>query len=287
MLRTQAWLWRGRGLAPLTFWQSDLWDPVLLIGTPDTEAKLAVDVHLMRREHRAGAFNISNSSDEPMPVSFRLSGLPGGDNPEYVTVHEVIWTDTRRGVPVAAALPEATAENDLYTVTVPAGMTRQVWLTFHPVNVEPGTYEGEVVVESVSGGKRFPVRMHLYPLDFPEKQTLHFGGWDYTGRISPSRLITEQNRLEFIEHLRERRVDSPWGLKLVLPRGTHDAKGAMTAPPSTDYFDAWIELWPDAAQYMVFAKVGDNFESLPMGTLEFNTGSGISPFGLQDKSRIY
>ena len=225
----------------------------------------------MRKEHRAAAFNVSNSSDEPMQVAFRLSGLPGGDNPEYVTVHEVIWTDTRSGVPVAAALPEITVDNGLYAVSVPSGMTRQVWLTFNPVDVKPGVYEGEVVVESTPGGKRFPLRMHLYPLDFPEQQTLHMGGWDYTDRIGHFPYITAQNRSAIVEHLREHRVDSPWALKLALPRGTHDATGAMTAPPSTDYLDAWIELWPDAAQYMVFAKVGDNFESLPMGTPEFET----------------
>ena len=202
---------------------------------------------------------------------FRLSGLPGGDNPGYVTVHEVAWTDTRSGVPVAAALPEVAAEDNLYTVSVPSGMTRQVWLTFHPVDVEPGTYEGEVVVESVPGGKRFPLRMHLYPLDFPEKQSLHLGGWDYTDRVGHFPFLTEQNRSAIIEHLREHFVDSPWGLKLVLPRGTHDAQGAMTAPPDTGYFDAWIELWPDAAQYLVFAKVGNHFESWPMGTPEFTT----------------
>ena len=56
-----------------------------------------------RKEHRAAAFNVSNSNDEPMQLAFRLSGLPGGDNPNYVTVHEVAWTDTRSGVPVAAA----------------------------------------------------------------------------------------------------------------------------------------------------------------------------------------
>ncbi len=155
--------------------------------------ELSIQVHLMRKEYRAAAFNVSNSSDEPMQVTFRLSGLPGGDNPEYVTVHEVAWTDTRSGTPVAAALPEVAAETGLSTVSVPSGMTRQVWLTFHPVDVEPGTYEGEVVVESVSGGKRFPLRMHLYPLDFPEQQTLHFGGWDYTDRIKHFGFITEQN----------------------------------------------------------------------------------------------
>ncbi len=265
VLRTQAWLWRARGLEPLTFWRSNLWDPLPLIGTPDTAADLAVEVHLMRKEYRAGAFNVSNSSDEPMQVMFRLSGLPGGDNPEYVTVHEVAWTDTRPGVPVAAALPEVAAESDLYAVTVPSGMTRQVWLTFHPVEVEPGNYEGEVVVESVSGGKRFPLRMHLYPLDFPLKQSLHLGGWDYTDEFNKYQSVTEQNRSLIIEHLREHLVDSPWGSpRLVNPyypdvRGTYDAQGAMTSPPETAKFDKWLELWPGAARYFVFAKVGDRF----------------------------
>ena len=271
VLRTQAWLWRAAGLEPLAFWRSNLWDPLPFIALPDTTEELAVEVHLMRKEYRAAAFNVSNSNDASMPVRFRLSGLPGGDNPAYVTVHEVAWTDTRSGVPVAAALPEVTAQDNLYAVTVPSGMTRQVWLTFHPVDLAPGSYEGEVIVESVPGGQRFPLRMHLYPLDFPEKQSLHLGGWDYTDRVGHHRLVTEQNRLALIAHLRERLVDSPWGLPQVLSRGRHDAQGAMTAPPETDYFDAWIELWPDAAQYLVFAKVGTQFESWPMDTAEFNT----------------
>jgi len=269
VLRTQAWLWRAADLEPLTFWRSNLWDPLSLVGAPETSAELAVEVHLMRKEHRAAAFNVSNSTDNSQQVSFRLSGLPGGDNPEYVTVHEVLWTDTRQGTPVAAALPEVVADDGLYTVTVPSGMTRQVWLTFHPVDVTPGDYEGEVIAEGESGDKRFPLRMHLYPLDFPARQSLHMGGWDYTDRILHFPYITEQNRMLIVEHLRERRVDSPWALKLAIPRGTHDEQGAMIEPPATDYFDKWMELWPDAAQYMVFAKVGDKYQDWEMGTPEF------------------
>ena len=213
VLRTQAWLWRAKGLEPLTFWRSDLWDPLPLIGMPDMAGELAVEAYLMRKEYRAAAFNVSNSSDAPVPVRFRLRGLPGGDNPGYVMVHEVAWTDTAQGVPVAAALPEVFAENNLYTVTVPAGMTRQVWLTFHPVDVEPGTYEGEVIVQSVPGGKRFPLRMQLYPLDFPEKPSLHLGGWDYAHEMSGALLfVKEQNQSLIVEHLREHFVDSTWGL---------------------------------------------------------------------------
>ena len=271
VFRTQAWLWRARGLEPLTFWRSNLWDPLPLIGIPDISRELAVDVHLMSREYRAAAFNVSNSGDEPVEVSFRLTGLPGGDNPDYVTVHEVAWTDTRAGVPVAAALPEVAVESGRYTVSVPSGMTRQVWLTFNPIDIEPGVYQGEVVVEPVQLSKRFPLRMRLYPLVFPEQQTLHLGGWDYTDVVGHFRFITEQNRLALIEHLREHRVDSPWGLPRALPRGTHDDTGAMTAPPSTDHFDGWIDLWPNAAQYLVFAKVGDDYQSWPVGTPEFAT----------------
>lgn len=278
VMRTQAWLWRAAGLGPLTFWHSNQWDPLPLVGMPDMTAELtaeaapALEVHMMRKEHRVAHFNVSNSTDEPKEVSFRLSGLPGGDNPAYVTVHEVLWTDTRYSLPVAAALPEVALENDLYTVTVPSGMTRQVWMTFHPVGVAAGVHEGEVVVASARG-VRFPLRLHLYPLDFPEQQTLHIGGWDYTDRIRHFPFITEQNRNLIVEHLRQRRVDSPWGLSLILPRGTHDEAGAMIAPPATDYFDAWIELWPDAAQYMVYAEAEPTFKSSPMGTHSWPMGT--------------
>ena len=270
VMRTQAWLWRAAGLEPLTFWHANLWDPLPLVGAPDVSAEMSVEVHLMRREHRVAHFNVSNSTDEPQEVSFRLSGLPGGDNPAYATVHEVSWTDTRHGLPVAAALPEVAPESGLYTVTVPSGMTRQVWMTFHLVDVPPGVYEGEIIVASTADA-RFPLRLHLYPFDFPEQQTLHMGGWDYTDRIGHFRYITEQNRPAIVEHLRQRRVDSPWGLSGTLARGTHDERGSMIEPPATDPFDAWIELWPDAAQYMVFAEAEPHFQSLPMGTPEFAT----------------
>ena len=279
VMRTQAWLWRAKGFGPLTFWQSDLWDPVPYIATPNTVAAPALEVHLMRKEYRAAAFNISNSSDEPTQVSFRLSGLPGGDNPDYVTVHEAVWTDTLNGTPVVAALPEIAARNNVYTVSVPAGMTRQVWLTCHPVDVESGTHEGEVVV---TGGKRFALRMHLYPFDFPEKQSLHLSGWDYTHEFSNA--TSAQNQSQLVEHLRARLVDSPWGSpRLLNPsyeavRGAYNAKGEMTEEPDTAKFDAWLELWPDAAQYMLYPRVGGHFGhaknsgiAFPIDTPEFTT----------------
>jgi hypothetical protein len=44
----------------------------------------------------------------------------------------------------------------------------------------------------------------------------------------------------------------------------------MTAPPDTAAFDAWLKLWPDARQYLVFAAVGEHLNSLMAGTPEFD-----------------
>jgi hypothetical protein len=59
-----------------------------------------------------------------------------------------------------------------------------------------------------------------------------------------------------------------------MPFGTHEASGAMTAPPDTANFDAWRQLWPDARQYCVFAAVGDKLGALAMGTPGFDRAVG-------------
>ena len=66
-----------------------------------------------------------------------------------MTLHEVQWTDTAQGVPVAAALPRAHYANGTWTVTAPPGSAGQVWLTFHVVDQEAAQHTGAIVVESL------------------------------------------------------------------------------------------------------------------------------------------
>ncbi|MGI6460705.1 MAG: hypothetical protein ACOX5J_11530, partial [Candidatus Hydrogenedentales bacterium] len=55
------------------------------------------------------------------------------------------------------------------------GMTRQVWLTFHPQSIDAGTHSGEIVLSSAQHGEqRFPVEMRVYPFEFPARPTLAF-----------------------------------------------------------------------------------------------------------------
>ena len=269
LFQAQASLWQAQGLAPLVVWQSGVWDALSHLADPPQEGSPAVRVRMMANEYRAGAFNLTNATLQPLTVEVRISGMPGGLNPDYIRVHEVLWTDTKQGRPVAKALPEVSRDGDAYRVSIPAGMTRQVWLTFHPRDIAPGVHEGIIEVKAPGKPYDVPLRLHVYPLRFPDQPTLHFGGWDYTNADAMYG-VTPQNREALIAHLREHFADSPWGTSAAMPLGEYDAQGNMIKPPDTANFDLWLTRWPRARQYCVFANVPRDMGPAQLGTPGFD-----------------
>lgn len=253
ILGQQARIWRASGLPAYTVWQStSAWDFIPYIGMPPQDADASVEMRMMSGEYRAGAFQISNAGEEDAVFQLRIEGLPGGLNPPCVTVHEVAWTDTYNLRPVAAALPEATREGDAYRITVPCGLTRQVWLTFHPTDEPARRHEGILTLTSGDNTYAVPLTLHVYPVQFPDKTTLHCGGWDYVDS-GGAYGITPENRGPFLEHLRAHFVDTPWAKSGVIPAAKFDT-GAYV-PGDTAAFDEWIALWPNAPRYYIFAAV--------------------------------
>lgn len=278
VFQAQARLWRARGLTPLTVWQSGLWDLLPHFASPPTRGTNGhflrrraprVDVAMMQNEYRAGAFNLSWTGEQPIRVRAEIVGLPGGLNPPYITIHEVAWTDTKKGEPVAAALPLAERQGDAWGINVVPGLTRQVWLTLHPTNVPAGRHQGHVRLSADGTTVKLPLDLHVYPIRFPDQPTLHVGGWDYTDQDAQYD-ITPQNRDAVIRHLREHFVDSPWATAAALPHGRYDAEGNLTSAPDTAHFDRWLQRWPGARQYCVFAAVGNRCDGSAMGTPVFN-----------------
>jgi len=270
IFQVQAHLWRNSGYPELNVWQADVWGHLSLWDDPDRGSKPAVRVHMMQNEYRAGAFNFTNAGQEPVEVSLRITGMPGGVNPPYITVHEVAWTDTRNGHPVAAALPVTRREGEAYVVTAHAGLTRQVWLTFHPTELPPGIHQGRIEGTAADHTFEVPLVLNLFPIRFPDVPRLHFGGWDYTS--GPGRYgVTNANREDFLAHLREHFVDSPWATRNVVPFGKCDDQGVMTTPPDTRNFDRWLDRWPEARRFNTFPAVSGKFNQHKMGTPAFDT----------------
>jgi hypothetical protein len=270
LFRVQAALWRLQGHEPLTVWNADLWGNLELWELPPSKDTATVRLHMMRNEYRAGAFNISNASSDVMTLRLRIEVIPGGRNPGYITVHQVEWTDTRTGRVVAAALPEAAREGDSYVIDVLPGLTRQVWFTFHPVDVPAGVLEGRIEVRTGDVQVDVPLTLTVYPFHFPDQPALHSGGWDYTSKAGTYG-VTEENLEAFLAHCREHFVDSPWASNRVLSPGKHDAQGNMIAEPDTTAFDTWVKRWESARQFCVYAAVGNTFVGYATGTPEFET----------------
>ncbi|MFH2069345.1 MAG: hypothetical protein ABII89_07810 [Candidatus Omnitrophota bacterium] len=258
------------GLPPLVAWTANPWDNLRLMQLPSARIKPALAIAAMQNEKRPGALNLTNATGEPMTISFRLEGLPDSPLPEYLRIFSVEWTDTKELKPVATAILPAPVTAAGYNVSIPAGMTRQVWLEFKPETLNPGQYTG--MLRAVSDGKTtlsIPVSLKVFRETFPEKPSLRSGGWDYTNEDAVWD-VTPQNVFPIIKHLQENYVNCPWATGNAMPFGPFNTSGAMTGTPSTENFDRWLSRWPGADQYMVYLAVTDKTITIPTGTAAFD-----------------
>ncbi len=239
------------GHPPVVAWSANPWDFLEPIELPEDYAPAEISVAAMKGEERAGALNLTNCTQEPITARLSFEGLPGGSNPDYIKIHEVPWTDTNENVLVAAALPEASLTERGWKISLPAGMTRQVWFSFKPEGISAGSHSGHLLVEEIPGPSlRVPVRLRVFNIEFPERPRLSVGGWDYTNTYMYG--VTRQNRDELIEYLQSRFVDAPWATPGVMGYGKFDSEGDYMETPSTASFDQWVDNWPDARRYHVF-----------------------------------
>ncbi len=277
LFRLLASVWRAQKKPLLRVWNTHRWemlDPYAEPeGTAAGRAPAPVAIHLMNHEWRAGTINLTNAGPEPLRVRVRVAGLPGGDNPPYLKVHEVLTVGTRHFVPVSAALPEAAREGKDYVITVPSGMTRQVWLSFKPENLPARTHAGRIMLMPATGPRQVvPLQLVVYPLRFPDETTLCLGGWEESDGTSYG--ITKENKAAVLEHLKEHYVNTPWANGPSMFSVQVDDRGEVRLPADTTRFDNWVKLWPRARMYMVFLNCKDSFCGSAIGTPGFSTKVG-------------
>ncbi len=253
----QAAVWRAEGKAALRVWQTQRWDPLAPSQEPTPGSPpAALSIAMMQNEVRADVLNLTNAAATATAVRIETEQLPG-DPAVWLTVYEVQNVGTRCGVAVAAALTGTRRAGKGWEVSVPAGMTRQVWVSAHSAALPAGVHEGVLRLRTAGSAlPAVPFRLRVFPLHFPDQTTLNLGGWEYTDRSGVGG-ITAANREALVTHLRERYVNAPWASAAALPLGTYDAQGNFARTPDTTVFDAFVKLWPGARHYMVFLGIGD------------------------------
>lgn len=266
----QAALWRAQGMDEVTVWQKNKWDMMRPSEEPNGGPP-TIELEMMRNEYRNAAFNLTITRDTVTELSLKISGLPGGSNPSYITVHKVDFTDTYDGIPVMAALPEVSISSNGYHLTLYPGITCQVWLTFDSGSLAPGEYKGSIEIEGE--GIVVPVALKVYPMKLPDKLALHLGGWDFTDRVGRNDL-TLKNRDALTSVLQAYKVDTPWASSAVFGRGKYDADGNMVSRPDIRKLDSWLRRWPEAEKYFVSIGANESFCGLEIGTDAFKTAVG-------------
>src|SRR5690606_34830217 len=99
-----------------------------------------------------------------------------------------------------------------------------------------------------------PFAVRLYPFRFPERQALHFSGWDYLSKWDTPRYgVTAEVMRPFRELILDYNLDLPWGPITLWPKGkfSPDQTYASAADePDTAMFDTWVkEIMPVAHSY--------------------------------------
>ncbi|MFN3423027.1 MAG: hypothetical protein ACK40X_15035, partial [Armatimonadota bacterium] len=155
LFQVQAQLWQLKGIRAFSaFIASSPYDPLPYLTENPLPKVLQrrAEITLLRNEVRPIAINIVNAREHPVTVQVRVEGLP---KTVIVEPHYAVWTDTREGAPVAAALPEGVK------FTVAAGMVGQAWLNIKPKKqVLKGEYEGRIILTTDIGDRvQIPLRL--------------------------------------------------------------------------------------------------------------------------------
>lgn len=254
------------------------WAPVQPLDGPSTSALPAVTIHACNGEFRAGAINITNDSDDAAVVSLSCDLSGAGLPDDLIQVSSVGYLDTKGGDAIGPSLLPVASEDGRWRLDVPAGATRQAWLRVHPRDVKPGSYQLALTVRCAAPTAETLVplvlEVHEATFSLPDAR-LQTSLWDYCGSPGkyPDHLIPQGVAL-----MREYGVRTAWlnsaGLPWPKVGRELNSDGAFVqeiAPQRWAVIDRWLELWPDARTYCIFANVRETMPEAGFrrGTPEF------------------
>lgn len=265
---------QASGLEPLIVTKQHRYHPTERFFDPKsvTDAQEGIRIEMMRNEVRHDAFLLTNSSENPMPVTLRLN-MP--DILPHLKVSFMPWTDTLEQKPVAAAVPFTEAKDGAFHADLPAGLTTKVWLSVNSASLPSGQYEGTLEISNGAKKHSLPFALRVSPLKM-NRPRLSCGMWDYTHPTLFAGL-TQENVSEAIALMESHGIDTSWAMKTVLPwpeAGAFDAENKLVKPLDFRALETWIKERKDARRYFVFANVGKTFGGAPMNTPQFEARVG-------------
>lgn len=260
----------AQGVKPLTVWKQHRFAWLPLLAKPATTQRTALNFSMLRNQFRSDALFLTNASTQPKTVRLKLTNPPRNAQANWLKIDAVEWTDTREGNVVPDALLPVEAQNGTYAITIPAGLTRKVWLTVDSSQLPAGQTNSTLEIADGSTIERVPVSVEVATIAM-QKPRLSLGMWDYTNGNGLYG-INPKNRDAAIKLMRSHYVDTPWASSAALPwpgASAFDANNNLKEALDFRQFDEWVARWPGARRYFVFANVRDSFAGVKTDAPEF------------------
>lgn len=265
---------RANGLPEIYAWKQHRYEPVYHMDAPSTAPKsVSLSVDMMRNEHRADAFLLTNASGKPIIPYIRVSGLPGAPGCPWLRVAVAPSTGTSTDAIVASALPWLQQSVGAWMTTIPAGMTRKVWLDVDSSKLSPGRYSGELQIRAPGYDIRLPFRLYVSRVTMPRPR-LSLTVWDYSYDMVAAKRFTMANADAMVANMRAHYVDSPWCHLSVPPDDAFDMLGRIIRPIDLSPLGTSVDAWPDARLYLAAVGVGERIGGFPLTEPGFTARAG-------------
>lgn len=129
---------------------------------------------------------------------------------------------------------------DIQSLTIPAGETRQVWLTIDTTGAAAGSYRGEVrLTDARAEQVLLPIRLEVWPIELPSDNPMRFCAWDYVPSAARNKDIGGwENWKRYHDDLVEHGVNVFPVMSFNHPQPVVDEQGNLTKPLDFKLFDA-------------------------------------------------
>jgi len=266
---------RSKGVEGLTAWHTCRWDPFGPLDAPMADPP-DLAVGLMPGEFRAETLNVTNSTDRDVVAQVSFVGLPGSPTPPWIEPHEVLFTDSMCGRVLADALEPLPPRGEAYQITIPSGVTKQLWIRLHPEATPPGDYNAQVMLRTDETTVRVPLRVHISTLRFPERVRCTTLLCDYSDHPTYDFKILGDDAVDLaIANMKEHFVDQTWAhaSAAAMPSAScYNTKHELVKPLNWARFDRWVRRWGGTPRYYVvyLCVGGDTFAGTKAGTPAFD-----------------
>ena len=282
LCRTMGTYFEDISTGPLTAWKptGSFWShKTNPFARPGKATAPELHADMMIGELEPVAFNVSNNTAKPMTIEIHVSDLKGATRASLWSNSKVERRITTHVLASGYQFFDDALTPFVDSVTIPAGMTRQVWLILNSRDIKPDQYTATVTVTRGTEKYKLPLTATVYPVEMPKNPAYTSPTWAYF-TWKPAKGYEKQAAAELERAYANAHVLHhyyiPW------PKADKETK-KMIRPVELDftrldemisyrpYVRQWI-LWPGFEFGMMSLNYGKRADDMPkIGTPEYES----------------